>query len=204
MSTIYDGQNLARCFEVVSAAWKEIDALALLVNQKLEIHFHKNEIRYESMKRTWRNDETGWVGSDVAQCFGLIHPPKRKPSSFLGFQISVLGDGMAIAREPLVHFVHWTTPLDLNDDYVGFPEDEEPHYVDSDRLVRWQDGKNGNPPAWMFSIRLTTINSEGDVERIVQAMMNLLLGKPTNEALPSKFPGLVHYCMEGKSLKISG
>jgi hypothetical protein len=111
---------------------------------------------------------------------------------------------MAIGGEPLVHFVHWNTPLDLNEDYVGFPEDNEAQYVDSDRLVRWPV-PDGNPPAWMFSIRLTAINSEGDVEQIVQAMM-ALLRKPTDtdQALPSKFPGLVHYCMEGKSLKISG
>ena len=201
MSNIYDGKKLARCFEVASATWREIDALTQVIKQMLEIQLNKNKFRHIRMKRTWCNDETDWIGASVAECFGLIPPKNKTPKSYLGFQISVLGDGMEIAGEPLVHFVHWRDiPLDLNDAYVGFPLDQDcEHQVESERLIVWPgDGQS----EWLFSIRLTAINNEVDVKMIVDAMMALLHGNPADQALPSDISGLVRYRKEGEDLKV--
>ena len=200
MSNVYDGKNLASCFEVASAAWREIDALTQVIKQTLEIQLN-NKFRYICMKRTRCNDENGWVGASVAECFGLIPPKKKTPKSYLGFQVSVLGDGMEIAGEPLVHFVHWRDiPLDLNDAYVGFPLDQDcEHQVESERLIVWPgDGQ----AEWLFSIRLTAINNEVDVKMIVDAMMALLQGSPADQALFSGISGLVRYFKDGGELKV--
>jgi len=202
MGENYDGKKLAKCFEVASATWKEIDSLAQILNKIIEESLSKNGTRYEKEKRiAFCMDDTDWIGTDVAQSFGIFQHRGKKPNRFLGYQVSVLGDGMLVAEEPLVHFVCWNYALSFDDGiYVGFPFDEEPPTkVESDRLIWWtEDGL----PQWMFSVRLTFINDEASVARIAHAMIALLQEKPLEEALPSSLPGLVLYHLDGDTLKV--
>jgi hypothetical protein len=203
MNKIYDGKKLARCFEVASATWKEIECLILIFNKTIEESLVKNNFRYEKLKkRSEQFDDTNWVGTGVGESFGILGFREKKPGRYLGYQISVLGDGMSLAGEPLIHFIFWNYPLDFSDTYVGFPFDTEwGHVVESDRLILWPDPDDGKPE-WMFSIRLTSINDEDDVTRIVQAMTNLLKNNPEGLLLPPDLPGLVFYRLDGGELKV--
>lgn len=202
MENTYDGNKLAKCFEVASSAWHEIDALTKLLNNQIEVTLTKCDIRFKKSKKpVYNSDDSNYMTADVAQSFGLFKHRGKKPSRYLSYQISVLGDGMAIAEEPLAHFFCWNDSLDFESGcYVEIPFEDEPTMVEGDRLVWWTKEE---PHQWMFSVRLTAINSEEAVKNIAIAMVALLKEKPIEDSLPSNLPGLVLYSLEKGNLTVT-
>lgn len=200
MEEVYDGKSLARCFELASKAWNEIDALCQLLDATIEKELQRNADRNEPLSRAWRYDDGDWIATDVAKCFGLISFRKKIPTRYLGYQISVLRDGMEIAQEPLVHLFHWGVPIDfLDGNYVGFPLDKQGVELQlrGNHLIVWADEEqlNSDDSIWMFSVRLTAINSEDDVNRIVSAMLALRKGPLVDDKVLDldQLPGIVSY-----------
>lgn len=200
MDKIYDGKKLAYCFDLASSACKEIESLAQLLNNTIIKSLEKNKVRNTSkFEVNDRSDDSGWIFTDLAQSIGILEPKKKKPSKYLGYQISLLGDGMIIAKEPLVHFFYWDTPVDFDSNYIGFPFEGDTEYkVERNHLIIWGNDKKYE---WMFSVRLVTINDESDVKKIVQTVMELLNNEKLS--LPSDLPGLISYSLEGSELNVS-
>lgn len=201
MDKIYDGKKLSSCLNLASAAGKEIESLSQLLNNVLINHLKENKIRNDNKFSVhYQSDDSGWIYTDVAHSIGILEHKKKKVSKYLGYQISLLGDGMVSAGEPLAHFFYWDSPVDFDNVWIGFPFDKDwgKYTVENDHLILWEDEKQ---PEWMFSVRLMTINDENDVNRIVQSMIDLLVTETLK--MPSELPGLVSYYLEESELKIS-
>ena len=81
MDQVYDGKKLACCLNLASAAGKEIESLAQLLNNVIIKHLEKNKIRNDNKYSTdYRSDDSGWIYTDVAQSIGILEHKKKKAS----------------------------------------------------------------------------------------------------------------------------
>lgn len=198
MSTHYDGKQLARCFDVVSATYREIDSLIELLNNNISdkvngINDHNGKkLRIQEPTQKDKADESGWIKCNITVSFEIFRGKKQAPSSYLGYQISLLGDGMILAEEPLIHFCHWVTALGIDDNHFGFSLDLSDSKIDEGKLITWKS--EDESVYWTFSVRLTSINNVNDITRIADTIASLL-EEQTSESIPDDIHGLVRYHM---------
>ena len=145
-----------------------------------------------------RTADSGWVVTDQASSLPLKSKGKgnKGVEGYLGFQISMTGDGIAIPgnKEPLLHVFYWEDPCDFKDEYYAFfpylHDDETPFEILHSRLMFWGDLANTawNERGWTFSLRLTTLNSPEDLRKFVIApAMALLRCEDVRKALPDSW-----------------
>ena len=98
----------------------------------------------------------------------------RPIECYLGYQISMTGDGIAIPGypDPLLHVFCWGASVNFeNELYIGFPLEEEkdcPFQIVGDRLILWgQPTDAWNVREWVYSLRLMALNSPTDLRTYV-------------------------------------
>lgn len=210
MTKVVDGAALASCFKVVSSCGSEIeamsDSLANLFTDAISEEDDKlkpltcalNDKHFSS----YCMDDFGWVCTDIAYNLPLKRVGRSKKTlAYLGFQISMMGTGIAAPRnnEPLVHVFLWEVPVDFVNDNVAYPLDKNSGpRVCNEVLIEWGViGGEWSDRQWLFSLRLTTLNSIEDLKRcIVDPALALLRGDSVISALPSSIEGLIRYTDE--------
>lgn len=207
MTNKVDGAALASCFKVVASCGKEIQALsdtlnnliteAISSNRELPCVLNNERVNYQDCM----DDSSGWVYTDIAYSFPLkrLGKGQQKTSAYLGYQISMMGDGIAAPGndEPLIHVFLWAAPVDFDEYYMGYPidKDAESRVLD-ERLIMWNSENPEKWPShhWVFSLHLTSLNSSEDLERcVVKPALALLRGESVLSALPDSIEGLIRY-----------
>lgn len=198
--TSIDGNTIAHCFDFVARCGKELkgldDMLASMLSEQLANESsHLKCVWDGNIKSDSRLDDSGWVYTDIASYFPLKAKGKgnKGVERYLGYQISMTGDGINMCgnSEPLLHVFCWDSPVDFgNRTYFGFPfddDDEDPLVVIDDRLVLWGNigASEWNKRAWVYSLRLTGLNSiEALRQYIVAPATALIKGVEIGAALP--------------------
>ena len=211
MSNIIDGIALTKCFEIVSRCVTEVEALSDMLNGMLLEELGRSDnklpciINGES-KHSYFTGDIGWVITDSAYSFPIKTKGKgkKKTAMYLGYQISLAGDGIALNngnRQPLLHVCLWEVPLGFDDgNYVSFPMEsasEASFEIIDGRLLTWGDVTpeiNWHDRGWTFSVLLTVLNNREDLLKyVVTPALSLLRGSDAKEALPENLQGLVRY-----------
>jgi hypothetical protein len=199
--TIVDGKTISDCFALIARCGTELeglkDALGNLLSEQLKTKNASPFVLAGNLQiddRFAAGNNSAWVYTDSACSFPLKSKGKRRTEGYLGFQISMAGDGIAILgnAEPLLHIFFREVPVDFDDgDYIGFPLDvEESHKITNDRLLNWSEGQ------WTYSLRLMSINSIEDLNKyVVEPALALLSGENVIDALPDEWLGktLIRY-----------
>lgn len=187
-----NGATIAGCFRLASDCGREINAM----DEALKNLFLKASVNHadslpwkilEGDKASKCKDVSGWVQTDFSRSFPLARKGKKRPQMYLGYQISLSGDAIAISEpEPLVHVYCWENPVDFSDWYMGYPLDgtSQPELVDN--VVFWpcEATDNGRSSCWTFSIRLSVLNNPEDLDRnIIQPAVKLLKGEGAESSL---------------------
>ena len=198
------GNSLILCFEAISSYGKEIDALSETLGELLVKNLGTSSLPckvIDKLKYDNRMSDTGWVCTDVASSLPLMgkHRRKKKPELYLGFQISVAGDGVSFHgnNEPLIHVNFWENAVDFDQEsYMHYPLEEA--QIKNNRLLFWNHETEGwNKDEWTFSIRLLTLDSsQALIDRVIHPAIALLRGEEITKALPDDLIGLVIYSDE--------
>lgn len=193
-----DGKTISGCFKLVSRVGAELEALSDTLANRLVERVRENDTNTFLMAskaiEDCRSDDSTWIYTDISYSLPLKLKGKgnRSAKRYLGYQISTMGDGIELPgnAEPLLHVFCWDRPIDFSEEeYVGFPLEEdadEAVEIAGDRLISW----GGNARAWyerswMYSIRLTAINSPADLTKyIVEPALALMNGVDAHVALP--------------------
>lgn len=192
-----EGKKLAACFKVASAACLEVEQFSQLLTNLLTKRLVEKKINTQKLNVSYRHDQSTWIYTDVAQSIGIAFPPKRNSSKYLGYQISLIGDGLMLGEEPLVHFFYWDCVIDFKEIWISSPFSFEQEFtIKENHLVQWSEEESDE---WMFSIRLVAINNENDIKQIVEEIVNLIGKENTNSI--SKLPGIISYRIEAGNLK---
>lgn len=208
MTKVVDGAALASCFKVVSSCGSEIDKMSDSLLNLLTDAFSEDDDKLKPLLcalngkhfSSYCMDDFGWVCTDIAYNLPLKKVGRSKQTlAYLGFQISMTGTGIAAPgnNEPLVHVFLWKEPVDFVNDNMGFPLEEDSNLCVCDEvLIKWGSWEKGqwSDRLWLFSLRLTTLNSSEDLKRcIVEPALALLCGESVLSALPSSIEGLIRY-----------
>ena len=148
-------------------------------------------------------EDSEWVYTDFVWSLPLksVGRGKTKTKRYLGYQISMFGDGIAIPGnlEPLLHVFCWgdAVNFDNGEGYAGFPFEDPLEVVDG-RLCVWDipEVTDWSKHSWMYSLRLTALNSPDDLKKyVVEPVLALLKGIDPVTALPDDWLGgvLVRY-----------
>jgi len=207
MMTI-DGKTLAQCFEMVAKSGSELEGLITALKNMLVEKLEKkgNEwpfVLAGDFQSSDRLDDSDWVYTDVSYSLPLKSRGKGKKLAerYLGFQISMLGDGIAVNgqdAEPLLHVFCWDQAVDFGDEYyLGFPlERDETFDVLEGRLLTWgtMDSRQWNSCAWTFSLKLLGLNNPDDLRKyVIDPAFALLAGEDVVKALPEGSVPFVRY-----------
>ncbi len=202
MATI-DGKTLTDCFSLVAACGNEVNGLhdmldIMLIDQLKPGKDFSPCVLTGKAIYDYRMDDSTWVCTDIANSFPLKATGKgnKGVEQHLGYQISMAGDGIAVSgnTEPLLHVFCWRDPCNFRDEfYAGFPHDntdEGSFEVVDDRLMLWGDREatGWNKREWCYSLRLTTLNSQEDLNTyVIVPAMALLKGGDALTALPDSW-----------------
>lgn len=201
------GKSIFETFQFVSRVGSECDQLAKLLKQEISGLIASDDEVSASMQADghWIDsvelDEGKWVTISVAYSLPIKVRPKRTAHRYLTFQISLSGAGVGAHDNdhPLVHVAWWESPInfqetrDFEESWMGFPFDIEEDYhaysLEAGVLFRWPSENT-----WLYSLRLTSLNTIRDVEtKIVTPVKKPLCGSTVEDALPPTLEGLVHY-----------
>lgn len=198
------GRHILESFQFVSRVGSECDQLSKLLKQEIsELVASDDEVsRLMRAEGHWigsdETDEWGWVSTAVGYSLPIKVKPKRTVNRYLSFQISLSGKGVAAVdnSEPLVHVLWWDVPIDFEECWMGFPldvDENSPFSLESGVLFRWAS-YDARDSQWVYSLRLTSLNTIRDVEtKIVGPVRSLPCGGTVEESLPLALEGLVHY-----------
>ncbi len=208
-----DGKTITQCFELVSQVTKEVEGLCGILPDMITEAL--SQIRPPLCKLNGkyvndsRKDNSEWVITDSAYSFPIKGKSKKNTQAYIGFQISLMGDGIAISgnNEPLLHvFLQEDYCFFEEFNYIGFPleyDENDPQLrVINDRLLLWGDkeldwgteGFEWNQFHWVYSLRLMALNSPEDLKKhIIEPILNLLRGEDVLSALSDSLPALVKY-----------
>jgi hypothetical protein len=211
-----NGKTITQCFELVSRVSKEIDGLNEKLPEMIVNAFNETPLLpctlADTQKYISRLDDYGWLYTDAAYSFPIKDKGKgkRNTKGYIGFQISLMGDGIAILgnNEPLLHVFLWRDPISFKDDYyTTFPffddntnDEYIPLKVINDRLLLWSnEGLDWKQCEWTYSLRLMALNSQEDLKKhVIDPMILLLRGEDVMTALPDSLPALVKYPVKEK------
>jgi len=150
-----------------------------------------------------RDDDQGWVCTDISASIPLARRKGSRPEMYLSYQVSLEGNGMEFPGNevPLLHVCLWDCPIDFNEGFfVKHPmkfsngaEDEQ--RVEADRLIVWDgEGTNWKQREWTFSVELLSLeSSQALLDRVVKPAIALLNGEPAGTALPDAMRGLFRH-----------
>lgn len=216
MMTI-DGKTLAQCFEMVAKSGSELDGLITALKNMLVEKLEKTGnvwpfVLAGDFQYSDRLDDSGWVYTDVTYSLPLKSKGKGKKlaESYLGFQISMHGDGIAVPGqdpEPLLHVFSWGDPMNIADEnYMGFPlcKDETLNVIEG-RLLTWgtMDSQQWNSCSWTYSLKLFELNNADDLQKyIIDPAFALLTGEDVIKALPDGSAPFVRYPSKGELQEI--
>lgn len=201
-----DGKTLAQCFEMVAKSGSELEGLITSLKNMLVEKFEKNGNEWPfalagDFQYSDRLDESGWVYTDVSYSLPLKSRGKRKAECYLGFQISMHGEGIAVPgqdAEPLLHVFCWDDPVNIAaENYMGFPlYKDETLNIREGRLLTWgaKDSQHWNSCSWTYSLKLLALNNADALEKYaVDPAFALLTGEDVVKALPDDLVPFVHY-----------
>jgi len=196
--TKIDGKTVAECWAMVDRFGNEIvalqDTLENLLTEKLKAE--KSFAQAGNAVSEIRSADSQVINTDSAWSLPIRSKGKgkRNVEGYLGFQISMTGNGINIPgnEEPLLHVFCLDCPVVFEGDdecYIFFPIDKNAEYpctVISDRLVSWgEPGGSAFGHQWVYSLRLMSINSIADLtEYVVTPAMGLLNGGDVSRFLP--------------------
>ncbi|WP_313474830.1 hypothetical protein [Stutzerimonas kunmingensis] len=194
------GNQISASFEYVTKVGQEVDNLSTLVTEEINRMLSEPDLARLFASEHWSNDtrnsDNQWVSTDVIYDIPLIIKPKRSASMYLGFQISLAGDGIATGgnRLPLIHVFCWAYgPAEFPGCAMIFPLEPGEQLLDSGLLFVFED-RPGAPRSWAYSVELAQVNTLDDVARLIlQPMRKLLLGAEALEAFKGDLKGLVRY-----------
>ena len=215
MTTI-DGKTLAECFALVARSGVELDGLRdaldnMLVEQLTASQASLPCVLAGGAESADRVDDSQWVWTDIASSLPLKEKGKRKIERYLGYQISMTGDGIAIPgyAEPLLHVFCWGASVNFeNELYIGFPMEEDKDYpfqTVGDRLILWGDpaATAWNECEWVYSLRLMALNSPTDLRTyVVDPALALLRGGEICTVLQDAWLDKIHMNEGGQSLPV--
>ncbi len=202
------GNQIVRSSELIESVWMQAEALVDSLSKMMEQAVATGKL--PTLKAAGpsaadsRTTPSGWSYTDYTICFPFMEPNKRKnvPTSWINFQISIAGDGVARMDEaggastgPLLHVSFWDCAIDFSEPayYTAFPTSWEEWYLKHDRLVWWDSSESGKPQ-WTYSLRLLALANEATLyESVVQPVCALIAGVAVAKALPDTTPGLVFY-----------
>jgi hypothetical protein len=208
MGKDFDGTTLTQCFDVVAKCGGELEAMCSTLTELFSNALPAAEAKWVGdASSDTRPDGSGWVSIDYLWWLPIGPKKSSTKKMYLGYQISLMGDGVAIpgipAQEPLIHVFLWSSvPSFENEYYLGFPFEADQGLVGTENgLIEWNVGEgyewSGRPTIWTFSIKLFTLNSREDLlQYVVNPAVGLLNGKNVSVALPDSIPGLVRYTNE--------
>jgi len=203
-----DGKTLAQCFEMVAKSGSELEGLITALKNLLVEKLEKkgNEwpfVQAGDFQYSDRLDDSGWVYTDVSYSLPLKSRGKGKKLAecYLGFQISMYGDGIAVPgqdAEPLLHVFCWGDPVNIADEnYMGFPlcKDETLNILEG-RLLTWgaMNSQQWNSCSWTYSLKLLGLNNADDLKRyVIDPAFALLAGEEVGKSLPDGSVPFVRY-----------
>lgn len=197
------GYSITQSAAFLAGVYRESVNLCNLLKQQISSVLLDAELKkiYKAAgpwAETFQEDPSGCMYYSLGASLPLIRRPKHKPGSHLLFQISLAGDGTAASgcSEPLLHIGLWDEPISFSQGYyMGFPlfgEDEIEPVVEDGVLMRWPSV--GPDELWLYSLRLSEMNTTGDIQhKVVNPIRGLLLGAPAVVALPSSLRGIAGY-----------
>lgn len=196
MTTI-QGKTISECFELVSRVNVELEGLRDTLSNLLTLSLEADKaipcrIASKEVASDERCDDSGWVYTDFAWNLPLKASGKgaSKAQQYFGYQISMAGNGIAVPgySEPLLHVFCWGAPIDFKQGaYVGFPLEETDCDIVEGRLLVWGGLEviDWNKRSWVYSLRLTMLNSSDDLKKyVVTPSLVLLKGADAVSALP--------------------
>ena len=145
-----EGKQLVQCLSAVSAYGKEISALCETLNELLVKEIASANLPCKpagGMAYAERKDETEWIYTDIAYSLPLmgVNLRKNRPEMYLGYQISLAGDGMSFVgnEEPLLHVCFWIVNFAFGDGYfMTYPLGDSTHCLKDKRLIVWEGSGN--------------------------------------------------------------
>lgn len=196
------GKAICDSVAFVSSVGAECERLSKLIKQELSELLLDSDLvgRYRAggdWAESYDHDAHGWVYTALALSLPVIVKPKRSVSAYLVVQISLAGIGVAATdnHEPLLHIGWWNAPIDFEEVVMGFPLDSNETQrisLEHNRLFRWTH--LDQQTEWLYSLRLTSLNSPSDVwTSIIEPVKALLLSAGAAEALPESISGVVMY-----------
>lgn len=201
-----DAKQFVQCVRAVREYGAEITAMGetldALFLQELEKARPGCKVAGQIVRDN-RDDDQGWVCTDTAASIPLARRKGSRPEMYLGYQVSLEGDGMGFPGNdvPLLHVCFWDCRIDFDEGYfvkhpLLFEEDAE-HCtrIEADRLIVWEgEGTDWKRRQWTFSVELLTLeSSQALLDRIVRPAIALLNGEPAGAALPDAMPGLFRH-----------
>lgn len=208
MATI-DGKTITQCFNIVSNVGSELvalrETLTNMMTKSLDARISDLPcVLAGDAQQSERFDDSGWVCIGEATSLPLKSSGKgkKKIERYLGFQVSMIGDGIDIPgnKEPLLHVVCWSGVINYdNAMYVGFPLEEEADYpfeVVDERILLWggQKATAWNDRSWVYSVLLTSLTSPDDLKAyVIEPALALLKGGDVITALPDNLSAIVRY-----------
>jgi hypothetical protein len=193
MKQITLGTNIYKAFKLVENFGTEVEALAELITSKINDHVfdeNRDSVGYKIMGK-WRSysltSDYDWIIKQYWHVLPLSNnkKAKTKTSHHLFVFFDIAGDESSFDKigntEPLLHI--WLTSED----------DDAIFSIDPDEILKWGedwqwksnvlgcfksefDGNYLNE--WMFTLRLTSINSPEDIDKkVINPLLSLLLNK---------------------------
>lgn len=202
------GKTITESVRFISKVGDQIESLVIIIQEELSKAIKEMKYFNLVLDNEWGEDtryqDNDWVLTDYAYCIGLKFKGKgnKKAAGYLGFQISLFGDGMEIEgnEEPLLHICWWDDEFDFEEsNYFGVPFDEEEEFiVQNGVLVNFTPlYESVSDQRWSYSLRLTSINTPEDVKNKIAIPVLRLFNEGIKGALASlddlKEKGLVQY-----------
>lgn len=198
------GQTINACFEFVAKCSAEVQNLAETLKKLFsdELDRQGTSLPFAAAgdwnKGTWAADEiVDWLCTGVSYSLPLKRGKGNfKTERWLTIQANLMGDFLLPdSKEPILHVYLWDDACSFEDEtYNAFPyaaEDEMRATVERERLIRYADDRMGAESEihwldmWAYCLRLTDLQTPGDLMRlVVQPALKLLRGRPVEEALP--------------------
>lgn len=206
------GAKIVRSCELVDSIWVQVEdlgnSLATITESALKNGYFENLQSAGSSTEHYQFSASKWTTAAYGISFPVMEKKRRKlvPSAWINYQISVFGGGIPpLAGQdqestgPVMHVSFWELETDFDDPgvFVEFPPAWDEWEIKNERLLFWENEKDGQFPQWTFSTRLLDLNSEDAVRTsIIEPVRALLAGEDAAVALPDNVPGLIFYTGE--------
>ncbi len=205
MEQKFDGKIWTQCIRLASTAFNEVNALIESLDELLEEEFSDtSEAHLPKLVVDWEDgtgwDDSEWIYVNYASYYPLKAkgPGNKRASSYLGYQISLDGEGMAASgnHEPLLHlFVMNEEPEVVDGLAITFDigaEDNIEYVPHKDEYLMCKGGEHSaawTRQDWFFSLRLAGLESVDDLKQFaVKPVMDLLAGKSPETIWKDGFP----------------